>query len=59
LLNTEPNFHLELVAARLSLVFRLHGAYTMGGLIFDSSGNLDGTAAGGTHDGGVVFEIVP
>jgi uncharacterized repeat protein (TIGR03803 family) len=37
----------------------IDGADPMGGLIFDSSGNLYGTATGGPHGGGVVFEIVP
>jgi len=33
------------------------GSYPYGGLIFDSSGNLYGTTAGGSTDGGTVFEL--
>jgi uncharacterized repeat protein (TIGR03803 family) len=35
------------------------GAYPGGGLIFDSSGNLYGTATGGSGHGGTVFELSP
>jgi uncharacterized repeat protein (TIGR03803 family) len=36
------------------------GAYPQGNLIFDASGNLYGTAqVGGSHGGGVVFELTP
>lgn len=33
--------------------------YSVGGLILDSSGNLYGTAGGGTYDWGSVFELSP
>ena len=36
------------------------GAYPDGGVIFDTGGNLYGTASsGGAHNGGAVFEITP
>jgi hypothetical protein len=35
------------------------GAYPMAGLIFDTSGNLYGTALGGEIPGGVVFRLKP
>jgi hypothetical protein len=35
------------------------GVYPRAGLVFDTAGNLYGTATGGPHGGRVVFEIVP
>jgi uncharacterized repeat protein (TIGR03803 family) len=36
-----------------------NGVYPNSTLVFDSAGNLYGTASGGAYDGGVVFELSP